>query len=83
MDEAQIKEMVRALWRHRRGQRTIVLRTSVIVLRSGAELRDAGFVNIRVAAKPESRELIRGWAPGLGIENHVVSATIEVRKPSA
>jgi len=46
-----------------------------------AWLADAGFVAVRVAAKPESRELIQGWAPGLGIENHVVSATIAARKP--
>jgi arsenite methyltransferase len=44
-------------------------------------LADAGFVAISVAAKPESREMIEGWAPGLGIENHVVSAMIEARKP--
>jgi SAM-dependent methyltransferase len=46
-----------------------------------AWLREAGFVDVRVAEKPESRELIRGWAPGLGIENHVVSAAVEARKP--
>jgi SAM-dependent methyltransferase len=46
-----------------------------------AWLAETGFVDISVAAKPESRELIQGWAPGLGIENHVVSATIEARKP--
>jgi len=46
-----------------------------------AWLAETGFFDIRVAAKPESRELIQGWAPGLGIENHVVSATIEARKP--
>jgi SAM-dependent methyltransferase len=46
-----------------------------------AWLAEAGFADIHVAAKPESRELIQGWAPGLGIENHVVSATIEARKP--
>ena len=44
-------------------------------------LTEAGFVDIRIAEKPESRELIQGWAPGLGIENHVVSAMIEARKP--
>jgi len=44
-------------------------------------LAEAGFVDIRIAEKPESRELIQGWAPGLGIENHVVSAMIEARKP--
>jgi SAM-dependent methyltransferase len=44
-------------------------------------LAEAGFTDILIAEKPESRELIQGWAPGLGIENHVVSATIEARKP--
>jgi SAM-dependent methyltransferase len=43
-------------------------------------LVEAGFADIRIAEKPESRELIQGWAPGLGIENHVISATIEARK---
>ena len=33
--------------------------------------------------KPESRELIAGWAPGRGIENHVASAAIEARSPTA
>jgi ubiquinone/menaquinone biosynthesis C-methylase UbiE len=46
-----------------------------------AWLAEAGFVEVRVVEKPESRELIRGWAPGMGVENYVVSATIEARKP--
>jgi SAM-dependent methyltransferase len=46
-----------------------------------AWLTAAGFVDVRVEEKPESRELIRGWAPGMGIENHVVSAMIGARKP--
>jgi len=46
-----------------------------------AWLAEAGFADIRIAEKPESRELIQGWAPGMGIENHVVSATVEARKP--
>jgi SAM-dependent methyltransferase len=46
-------------------------------------LAEAGFVEVRVAAKSESHELIAGWAPGRGIENCVVSATIEARKPAA
>jgi SAM-dependent methyltransferase len=44
-------------------------------------LAAAGFVEVRVAEKPESRELIQGWAPGMGVENYVISATIEARKP--
>jgi SAM-dependent methyltransferase len=44
-------------------------------------LARAGFVNVRVTPKPESRELIKTWAPGRNIENHIVSAIIEARKP--
>lgn len=44
-------------------------------------LARAGFVDVRVTPKPESRELIKTWAPGRGIENHIVSAMVEARKP--
>jgi SAM-dependent methyltransferase len=44
-------------------------------------LASAGFVDIRVTPKPESRELIQSWAPGKNIENHIVSAMVEARKP--
>ena len=46
-----------------------------------AWLGDAGFVDIRVLAKTESRELIKTWSPGRGIEDYIVSAIIEARKP--
>jgi SAM-dependent methyltransferase len=42
----------------------------------------AGFVDVRVTPKPESRELVASWAPGRGIEDFVASATIEARKPN-
>jgi SAM-dependent methyltransferase len=45
------------------------------------ELRSAGFVDIRIAPKDKSREFIRDWAPGRGIEDYVVSANIEAVKP--
>jgi arsenite methyltransferase len=36
---------------------------------------------VRIAEKPESREPISAWAPGRGIEDYIVSASIEARKP--
>ncbi len=47
-----------------------------------AWLAEAGFTDIRVDVKPESRELIATWAPGRGIENHVTSAAVAATKPS-
>jgi SAM-dependent methyltransferase len=44
-------------------------------------LTTAGFVDVRVTPKPESRELIKTWAPGWNIEDHIVSAMVEARKP--
>jgi SAM-dependent methyltransferase len=44
-------------------------------------LREAGFDNIRVDVREESREFIRNWMPGSGVERYVASATIEAVKP--
>jgi SAM-dependent methyltransferase len=44
-------------------------------------LVSAGFVDISIEVKPESREYVATWAAGRGIENYVCSATIEARKP--
>ncbi len=44
-------------------------------------LAAAGFTDIRITPRPESRELIATWVPGSGIENYVVSAIVEARKP--
>ena len=44
-------------------------------------LADSGFTDIRIAPKDESKEFIKDWAPGRGVEEFVVSATIEAVKP--
>ncbi len=53
------------------------------VERVEAWLAEAGFVDVRVEVKPESRALIATWAPGRGIEDCVLSAAVEARKPVA
>lgn len=44
-------------------------------------LASAGFTDIRISPKDASREFIRDWAPGRGVEDYVVSAHIEAVKP--
>ncbi len=44
-------------------------------------LAAAGFADISIEPKESSRELIRDWAPGLGVENFIISAAIQARKP--
>jgi SAM-dependent methyltransferase len=46
-----------------------------------AMLREAGFGEIRVEPNPKSRELIREFFPGRGLENYFASATIDAQKP--
>jgi ubiquinone/menaquinone biosynthesis C-methylase UbiE len=43
-------------------------------------LTAAGFVDVAISVKRESREYIAEWAEGRGIEDYVASATIEARK---
>jgi ubiquinone/menaquinone biosynthesis C-methylase UbiE len=45
-----------------------------------AMLSAAGFLHVITTVKANSREYIREWAPGRGIENYVASATIEAIK---
>jgi SAM-dependent methyltransferase len=46
-------------------------------------LREAGFTDVRIRPKDASRAFIRNWAPSRGVEDYVVSATIEAVKPAA
>jgi len=45
--------------------------------------REAGFSEIRISLKDESREFIRDWVPGSGVEANVVSAHIKAIKACA
>ncbi len=46
-----------------------------------AQLRVAGFESVRIDLKEASREFIRDWLPGSGVEDYVASASIEAVKP--
>jgi len=43
-------------------------------------LNGAGFIDINVDLKEESREIIKQWLPGSGAEDFVVSANISATK---
>ncbi len=55
--------------------------SSIQVLREHMEA--AGFTDIRIAPKDESKIFMEQWAPGRDITDYLVSATIEAVKPSA
>ncbi len=54
---------------------------AVMIEELEAMLEAAGFTRISIRPKDESREFIRDWAPGRGVEDYVVSAAIEAFKP--
>jgi len=43
-------------------------------------LSNAGFTEIRIESKDKSREFIKDWRPESGIEDYIISATIEAVK---
>jgi SAM-dependent methyltransferase len=46
-----------------------------------AMMQNAGFENIRIEPKYDSRDFIKDWAPGSRVEDYVVSAEIAAVKP--
>ncbi|MDQ1245892.1 MAG: arsenite methyltransferase [Actinomycetota bacterium] len=46
-----------------------------------AMLTTAGFTDVRIEPKDESKTFMAAWAPGRNITDYVVSATIEASKP--
>lgn len=49
--------------------------------RTAGWLANAGFAEVEITVKPESRALIASWAPVQGIGNYVASAVIKACKP--
>jgi len=45
-------------------------------------LAEAGFVDVNIEPKDESREFLREWSDEYAVEEFAVSATIEARKPT-
>ncbi len=45
-------------------------------------LKAAGLENVVIQVKESSREFIKEWAPGTGVEKYVASATIEAYRPT-
>jgi arsenite methyltransferase len=44
-------------------------------------LHEAGFVDMRIQPKDESKTFIREWVPGTNIADYLISATIEAVRP--
>lgn len=47
-----------------------------------ALLENAGFTDIRVDVDQRSREVIKEWLPGSGVENYLASTSVEAIKPA-
>lgn len=43
----------------------------------------AGFVDITITPKDESRSIIREWAPGRNLDEYIISANITAKKPAS
>jgi len=44
-------------------------------------MREAGFIDIRISPKGESKSFVKEWVPEIGVEDYALSASIEARKP--
>lgn len=53
---------------------------SVSIVELESIMKKVGFSDIKIESKDKSREFIKDWRPGTGIENYIVSATIEAFK---
>lgn len=54
---------------------------SMLIDEIKSSMKAAGLENVVIQTKESSRAFIKEWAPNTGIENYVVSATIEAYRP--
>jgi ubiquinone/menaquinone biosynthesis C-methylase UbiE len=55
---------------------------AVTIDRLKALIERAGFVDVHITPKDASKELIHNWSPGLRLDQFLISANIEGRKPA-
>ena len=81
-DEVQINSLISVRLGYSQADLDLTPAGAAMIDDLEAMILAAGFADIKIAPKDESREFIRDWAPGRGVEDYVVSATIEAVKPS-
>lgn len=78
-DVVQIKPFTGTRWEGSK-HLSACISGSVTVQALETMLRKAGFADVRIALNEASREFIKDWDPGTGVENYICSAFIEARK---
>jgi len=68
-------------WREDMRLRSACISGASTVNEVGEMLRSAGFVDIVITPKDQSREFIQNWEPGRKLEDYVLSASISATKP--
>lgn len=74
---AEIPESIRQDW----ANYSACISGASLVKELEGMLAAAGFVDIRIQPKDESRQFIREWLPNSRVEDYILSATIEAVKP--
>ncbi|MCX6992354.1 MAG: arsenite methyltransferase [Kiritimatiellaeota bacterium] len=78
-DVVQIKSFTGTRWKGAK-HLSACISGSVTVQALKTMLHEAGFADVRIALNEASREFIKDWSPGTGVENYICSAFIEARK---
>ncbi|MDD5678512.1 MAG: arsenite methyltransferase [Kiritimatiellae bacterium] len=78
-DVVQIKPLTGTRWKGAK-HLSACISGSVTVQALKTMLHEAGFADTRIALNESSREFIKDWDPGTGVEHYICSAFIEARK---